>query len=199
MRRSTSPWDGWLFAAGGLCLVLFGMGLLWLNWAGSAEHEARTTWTQTEGLLQEVGIDYFAASRASNFTMTARYTYHVEGRTYEGTWIDGGHWSSYLDGVKMLVADFAPPAANLTSGDFSFLNSRKTWHLPFPGVRVPVRYAPGDPTRAVMILKDPLPSGTAHPAVIWGISLLLLLLGLLGIGLFLSGFFLFTSNPSQES
>jgi hypothetical protein len=92
--------------------------------------------------------------------------------------------------VQNLVAEFVPEAANLKKQDFSFGESKKIWRLPFPGVPVQVRYDPADPARARLVLKNPLPSEVAHPALIWGISIAIMLLGAAGIAIFVAGFFL---------
>lgn len=183
------PVDGWLVAVGGLCLVMFGLGLLWLNEVGIRETRARESWIRTEGLLKEVGIDYFALSRAARFKMLARYAFTVGGREYTGEWIQVGHQSGYLYGVREIVSEYAPEAARVEKEDFSFGQGPKMWQLPFPGTPVSVIYDPDDPARAELLLRNPLKSSTAPSFLIWGISLFLIFLGVGGVAVFVGGFF----------
>lgn len=170
-----------IFAIMSLGSISIGTGLIWLDLTASREEHERNKWIGSEGVLHEVGIEYRSAGRSSRYVMTVRYTFSNGQREFEGTWIEGRHWSHYLEDVKNLVVPYAPDAANLKEHeDFHFFGGSKTWQLPLfsDKTTVPVRYDPSDPKRSVMEIKSPLPDNTAPQYFRYVMSILLIVIGL---------------------
>jgi hypothetical protein len=177
---ATGRTDSWFAVGIGCVAIVIGVAILWVYIAGDREHEARKTWIHTRGRLTEVSISYSPdVQYASGYSLETRYTFLAGGEEFEGTWIDGSIKYDDLNDAKRLAARFVPDAVNLTRDDLTLLQSRKTWHIPFPGADVLIKYDPVNPRRAVLILDDPPSTKVASPFVIWTIALGFILLGLL--------------------
>jgi hypothetical protein len=179
--------DSWFAVAVGGAAIVLGVAILWVQMAGDSEHEARKAWTHARGRLNEVSISYSPdVQYSSRYSLEARYSFLSNGEEFEGTWIDGSTVSYDVNDAKRLATRFVPEAVNLTKDDLSFLQNRKTWHIPFPGADVLVKYDPANPRRAVLILDQPTSTKVAGPWVIWSIALGFIILGLLAFAVFVA-------------
>jgi len=167
----------------GILLAGLGALIVWVDQKVASDDEARKTWSETAGLLSEIGIRFTPGVKVrSSYFVTARFTFRAGGREYEGRAIAGGNSTRSLTKAASLVALYVPEAARLTRDDFALLRPERVW----PVARdVPVRFDARDPSRCEAVLGPALRDPGETPA--WLPRLIaVVLLGVGGLTLFLS-------------
>lgn len=177
-------------ALAGLLALALGGAVGWVQWAGTDAARAQASWPETDGLLEEVALRRAVTGEgAAEYSLEVRYRYEAAGRTLEGAWTQGHTTNLPFYEAQALAAAYAPEAAALTDADIGFLDNRRSWRLPWPGVKVRLRVDPAAPESSVMVVPGTSPIPTLPPAVVWAIAGGLMLLGGFGVvaALFMPG------------
>lgn len=155
------------FALALACAGMSGM-LGWLDYVSAHRSAESDGWAQGEGQLYEVGIGWSHSGINSNYDMTARYTFRVDGRDYAGHVIAAGYSSKSPAEVRSLIATYAREAAEYSLEDLGTLNPQRTWSVAYRAV--PVRYDPRDPAHSQMVLDKPIAAATIGGWLVRGLA-----------------------------
>ena len=98
-----------------LCGALFGFFMLYLQWTAA---DASGTWPKTTGTISTSSITHretLGGGPHDAWTVDVKYTYSVEGKTYEGTAIHLGSFRSYSTEAEARAVQAAYPEGATTT------------------------------------------------------------------------------------